>query len=183
MKIVCPWWLGYFLLNPLRRLMHNPARLLSPYVKEGMRVLDIGPGMGFFSLPLARMVGESGRVICVDLQEKMLQALLKRAAKAGVSNRIETRLCVKSSLCISDLAEKIDFVLVFAVLHELPDPKNTFLEIGRAMKPNAPLLIAEPKGHVSKGAFKKTLSLASGFKVTAHPHIRGCLSALLYKAR
>jgi len=54
--------------------------------------------MGFFSLPLARMVGPNGKVLCVDLQEKMLRSLHKRALKAGVADRIISRLSARSSL-------------------------------------------------------------------------------------
>ena len=53
---VCPWWGGYFIDNRLRRLLHNPERLLSPYVQQGMTVMDIGCGMGFFSIAMAAMV-------------------------------------------------------------------------------------------------------------------------------
>ncbi len=64
---VCPWYLGYLLASPLRRLLENPERMLRPYVRPGMTVLEPGSGMGFFSLPLARLVGAEGRVVCVDL--------------------------------------------------------------------------------------------------------------------
>jgi hypothetical protein len=46
---VCPWWLGYLLASPLRRLMMDPRKLLAPYVHEGMTVLEPAPGMGFFA--------------------------------------------------------------------------------------------------------------------------------------
>jgi predicted methyltransferase len=59
---VCPWWLGYLLASPLRRLRHDPSPILAPYLREGMTVLEPGPGMGFFTLELARRVGPSGRV-------------------------------------------------------------------------------------------------------------------------
>src|SRR5713226_6618958 len=78
---VGPWWLGYFLLNPLRRFGQNPTNILSPHVREGMTVLEPGPGMGFFTLELARLVGSSGRVIAVEIQPKMLVRLKRRAAK------------------------------------------------------------------------------------------------------
>ena len=71
---VCPFWLGYWLACPARRLIHDPRRMLGPLVKEGMAVLDVGPARGFFTLPLARMVGPSGKVVCVDVQERMLAA-------------------------------------------------------------------------------------------------------------
>ena len=82
---VCPWWIGYLLASPLRRwLGQDPAKILSPYVREAMTVLEPGPGMGFFTIPLARLVGPSGRVIAVDLQPKMIESLKRRASKAGV---------------------------------------------------------------------------------------------------
>ena len=120
---VCPWWLGYFLASPLRRLVQDPEKILKPYVKEGMTVLDIGSAMGFFTLPVARMVGEQGRVIAVDLQEKMIRSLQRRAQKAGLADRIETRICSSTSLGIDDLAGSVDVALAFAVLHEMPDSK------------------------------------------------------------
>ena len=80
-KHVCPRWLGYFLLCPLRRLGQKPEKILAPFVSEGMTALDIGPGMGYFSLPMAQMVGPGGKVLCVDVQEKMLRSLGSRAAR------------------------------------------------------------------------------------------------------
>jgi tRNA G46 methylase TrmB len=83
-KHVCPWYLGYLLASPLRRLFLNPEKILSTYVKEGMAVLEVGPGMGFFTLRLAKLVGETGQIICVDVQEKMLKNLRKRVDNAGL---------------------------------------------------------------------------------------------------
>ena len=80
---VCPWWIGYILLNPLRRIRQDPRRLLGPLVREGMTVLEPGSGMGYFTLDLARMVGPGGRVVAVDLQDRMLKALRRRALKKG----------------------------------------------------------------------------------------------------
>ena len=59
--------------NIIRRWLQNPQKILRPYLKEGMTVLDIGCGPGFISIDMAQMVGESGQVISVDLQEGMLQ--------------------------------------------------------------------------------------------------------------
>ena len=116
---VCPWWVGYLLVSPLRRLFHNPVTILGPHVNSGMTVVDIGCAMGFFSLPLAEMVGPGGRVVCVDLQERMMRPLNRRATKAGVSDRIETRVCRAHSLGLDDLNGKIDFALAFAVVQVL----------------------------------------------------------------
>ena len=76
MPHVCPWWMGYFHLGPIRKMLHDPRKILGSYVETGMKVLDVGPGMGFFTLYLARMVGEGGRVYAIDLQEKMIFNLL-----------------------------------------------------------------------------------------------------------
>ena len=81
---VCPWFMGYVLICPLRKLWLNPRKLLIPYVRPGMTVLDVGCAMGFFSLPMAEMVRPEGRVVCVDLQEKMVRKLKRRAEKQGL---------------------------------------------------------------------------------------------------
>ena len=178
---VCPWWLGYLLASPLRRFLQDPVEIVKPYAEEGMTVLDVGCGMGFFSLPLANLVGEKGRVVCIDLQEKMIKGLLGRAKKAGLTERIDARVCNQRSLGVSDLAGRIDFALAFALAHEVPDKDMLFSEIHRAMKPAAKLLVAEPKGHVAKQDFERTVSLSQsmGFEVVRDLKIRRSHAVLL----
>ena len=180
---VCPVWVGYLLASPLRKLTQNPHKILTPHVREGMTVLDIGCAMGFFSLPMAKLVGPQGKVICVDLQEKMLTSLRQRAAKAGLTDRIETRLCPKDTLKIDDLAQSIDFALAFALVHEVPDAKKLFSEIHAALKPSAKLLIAEPKGRISEEHFNASLFSAqhSGFEIIDRPCIARSHAALISK--
>jgi ubiquinone/menaquinone biosynthesis C-methylase UbiE len=180
---VCPWWVGYLLLIPLRQFSQNPQRILAPYVREGMTVLEIGPGMGYFSLTLAQLVGPGGRVICADIQEKMLEKLRKRAQKAGVLDRITAIQASEQSLLIKEYEGKVDFALAFAMVHEVPDQAKLFEEIYRSMKPGALLLFSEPKGHVTQEAFDKALAIAqtTGFKVEAHVEIKRSLSVLLKK--
>ena len=178
---VCPWWLGYLLASPLRRILQDPEEIVRPYVEEGMNVLDVGCGMGFFSLPLAKLVGEKGRVVCIDLQEKMIGGLTMRAKKAGLADRIDARVCSQSSLGVGDLAGKIDFALAFALVHEVPHKDNLFFEIHHTMKPSGNFLLAEPSGHVSKQDFERTVSLAQsrGFEVSGDVDIRRSHSILL----
>jgi ubiquinone/menaquinone biosynthesis C-methylase UbiE len=177
---VCPWWLGYLLVNPLRRLFYKPESILKPYINKGMTVLEVGSGMGFFTLPMARLVGESGHVVCVDLQEKMIRALKKRAVRAGLINRIELRVCTPTSVCIDDLAEKVDFALVFAVVHEVPDAKQFLSEIQKSLRRGGLLLFSEPVGHVSREAFENTLASAPslGFRIVDSPKIRRSYSSV-----
>jgi 2-polyprenyl-3-methyl-5-hydroxy-6-metoxy-1,4-benzoquinol methylase len=148
-----------------------------------MLVADIGCAMGFFSLPLAQMVGPNGKVICVDVQEKMIRSLEKRARKAGLSGRIKTLICREDSLGLDDLKEKIDFALASAVVHEVPDAAGFFSEIHKSMKPTGILLVAEPKGHVSEKDFETTISIAeqNGFTATDTPQIKRSRTVLLEK--
>lgn len=180
---VCPFWVGYLLRCPVRKLWHNPDKILGPHICENMKVLDIGSAMGFFSLPMAKMVGPEGRVICIDVQEKMLRSLLKRAQRVGLHDRIETRLCSGNSFCLEDIGEEIDFALAFAVVHEVPDCSLFFSQVSRTLRPAGKLLLAEPKGRVSKSAFEKTISTAKAknLEVAARPHIRSARAVLLQK--
>lgn len=161
MPSVCPWWLGPLLASPLRRLVQDPATLLAPLVREGMLVLEPGPGMGFFTLEAARRVGEGGRVVAVDLQPRMLAGLRRRAEKAGLSARIETREGRADSLGVGDLAGRVDLALALLVVHELPDAGRFFAEVAAAVRPGGRVLFVEPRGHVSPAAFEASLSAAA----------------------
>ncbi|HEY3296092.1 MAG TPA: class I SAM-dependent methyltransferase [bacterium] len=158
--MICPWWLGYALISPLRRLWQEPRRLLAPHVKDGMTVLEPGPGMGYFTLELARLAGPSGRVIAVDVQPKMLRALERRARKAGLSERIMPRVAHGARLGIDDVAGQVDIVLAFAVVHELPDMESFFREAFAVLKTGGRMLLAEPSGHVNAAAWSRTLQVA-----------------------
>jgi SAM-dependent methyltransferase len=181
---VCPWWIGYLLACPLRRRAQNPAAILSPYVREGMTVLEPGPGMGFFTLDLARLVGKSGRVIAIDIQPRMIARLKRRAARAGLQSRVDIRLATADSMGLASLAGSVDFTLAFAVVHEFPDSGGFFAEIAAASKPGALLLFAEPLGHVKLPLFDAELQGAfqAGFSVMERPTIRRCHAALLKRA-
>ena len=178
MAHVCPWWLGYLLVNPLRKWSQDPEKILSHYISEGMTVLEVGPGMGFFTLPAARLVGDSGIVIAVDIQEKMLKALIRRAGKAGVADRIIAGVCEPNSLGID---EPIDLCLAINVVHETPDPASLFAQIRAITKPAGRLLVSEPRGwHVSEEEFQRTVTLASdsGFRLIDQPKIPRSRTAL-----
>jgi ubiquinone/menaquinone biosynthesis C-methylase UbiE len=180
---VCPVWIGYLLACPIRKLFQDPNKILAPYIKEGMKVLDVGCAMGFFSLPLAKMVGSGGKVFCVDVQEGMIKKLLKRAKKAGLSDRVNTRICDEKSLGLGDVKGQIDFAIASAVVHEVPDVDSFFAEVYSAMKPGSNFLVIEPKGHVSQQDFEKTISSAeqNHFKVVDRPRAGSGRSVLLVK--
>lgn len=178
---VCPWWMGYVLISPLRRLSQNPRKILDSHVKPGMITLDVGCGMGYFSLAMTEMVGPEGKVVCIDLQPKMIQALERRASKAGVLDRIDHRVCDKDGLGLDDLGEKIDFALAFAIVHEVPDAESFFKQVHAALRPGGTCLLAEPKGHVSEKRFEETIATAqrAGFEVIGRPEVFRSRTALL----
>lgn len=180
---VCPWWAGYLLASPIRRWMQNPDDLLGRYIEPGMTILEPGPAMGFFTLPMARMLGPAGRVVAVDIQPKMIDRLRRRTAKAGLSERVEARLAQPDSLGIGDLGGKVDFVLAFAMVHEMPSAEAFFREAAAALKPDGQLLLAEPEGHVNPARFAKEMDAArrAGLVKLERVAVRRCQAALFAK--
>jgi cyclopropane fatty-acyl-phospholipid synthase-like methyltransferase len=180
---LCPWWLGYLLASPLRGLLENPGELVRPYIREGMTVLEPGPGMGFFTVPLARLVGAAGRVIAVEVQLRMLAGLKKRLAKAGLLERVDMRLVPAESMQLSDLAGAVDYVMALAVVHEMPSAKTFFTETAAALKKGGQLLLAEPTGHVTEADFEEELKLAgeAGLTLIERPAFRRSRVALFAK--
>ncbi len=178
---VCPWWGGYFIDNPLRRLLHNPEQIVGPYLRAGMTVMDFGCGMGFFSIAMARLVGPQGTVIAVDVQPQMLAVLSRRAKKAGVIQQIRPHLCRPDSLGID---EPVDFVLAFYAAHEVADLRRLFGELHKCLRPGCSILLVEPIVHVNAQEFRQMLATAEqlGFGASAGPRVRLSHSALLTKA-
>jgi ubiquinone/menaquinone biosynthesis C-methylase UbiE len=156
-------------------------RILRPFVEEGMTVLEPGCGMGFFTLDLARLAGCTGRVVAVDLQPRMLAGLARRARGAGLTDRIDARLATLQSLGIDDLGGSVDFVVAFAVVHELPDQVRFFADMYAALKPGGRMLVAEPRGHVSDADFASTIECATraGLAASAGPPIRRSRTVVL----
>lgn len=143
-----------------------------------MTAIDIGCGMGYFSIGMAKMVGDTGKVIAVDVQQKMLDTLTKRAKKAEVAHRITTLLCDDNNIGIN---EKVDFALTFWVAHETPNEFHLLQQIRSILKKSGTLLLAEPKLHVTTNEFKKTLSAAQelGYQVIGSPEIYFSHTAVL----
>jgi ubiquinone/menaquinone biosynthesis C-methylase UbiE len=180
---VCPWWVGYLITNPLRKLGENPDTILAPLARPGMTAIDIGCGMGVFSLPLARLVGDSGRVICVDVQHRMLSSLERRARRKGLSETIECRLASQEDVAIVDLKEQADLVLAVHVLHETAYPRRFLTSCFEALRPGGKMLVLEPKGHVSDDDFEATLRTAFevGFVEAEHDDLKKSRAVVLEK--
>jgi ubiquinone/menaquinone biosynthesis C-methylase UbiE len=182
MTHVCPWWIAAFTLDvPIRRWLHDPERVVGCYVRPGMTVIEVGCGSGWFTIPMARMVGEQGRVIAVDIQQQMLDIVRRRAEKAGVADRIELHKCQQNRLGIETEA---DFALVFAMLHEVPDQDRLLGEVHGCLKGGGKLLLGEPPIHVTHKKFLGEVAVAeaAGFEILELPRIRWSHATLFVKA-
>jgi SAM-dependent methyltransferase len=169
-KRVCPVEIAGSLDNRLRRWIQNPRKLLSHYIKEGMTVLDLGCGPGFFSIDVAQMVGKSGRVIACDLQEGMLRKLSKKIQGTKLEEQVVLHKCEHNRIGWN---EKVDFVLAFYVVHEIPNQEELFKELKSIVKSTGQVLIVEPMFHVSKSAMAETVRKAqnAGFKAVDGPKV------------
>ena len=177
-KRICPPWMCYTFDNPFRKLFQNPYRILFPYIKPGFTVADIGPGMGYYTIPLCNLTGPQGKVYAIDIQEKMLIKLRVRAKKARIPDNLITHLAKPDDF---NLEIKADFVLAFWMVHETPDQSGFFKNVRAIIKPKAVFLVVEPKIHVTRKKFDNTLKLANnaGFKLLDSPKISLSYSALL----
>ncbi|MEI7638616.1 MAG: class I SAM-dependent methyltransferase [Syntrophus sp. (in: bacteria)] len=179
---VCPSWLCFTFDNPVRKIFHDPGKIIAPYIKPGDTVVDIGPGKGYFTLTMCQLAGGApggeGKVFAVDIQEQMLNSLQRRAVAAGLAANLTTHLSMPNDF---GLAVQADFVLAFWMVHEVTEARQFFTNVKEIMKPEATFLIAEPLFHVTKGRFDKTLRTAQdvGFKIAARPEITFSHAALL----
>ncbi|NOY22761.1 MAG: class I SAM-dependent methyltransferase [Acidobacteria bacterium] len=178
---ICPVERAGSLDTRIRRWTQNPQRILGPYIEEGMTALDIGCGPGFFSVDMARMVGKSGRVIASDLQEGMLQKVRDKIRGTELEERITLLLCKENKIGVS---EQVDFVLLFYVVHEVPDKESLFNEITTILRPNGQVFMVEPPFHVSKKAFEDTIKKANdaGLTVVERPRLFLNKAVLLKKS-
>lgn len=174
---VCPVGLTWVLDNFFRRWIHNPRKIFNGLVKEGNTILDVGCGPGVFSVAMAEMVGKSGKVIAADLQDGMLE---KVKSKLNESNRniIKLHKCGEDKIGVN---EKVDFVLVFYVLHEVPSQEGFLREIKTILKPGGRVLIIEPNFHVGKKAFEESIATATsvGFQCEQGPKVSGSRTVVL----
>jgi len=179
---VAKWY--HLLVYPdwFRRLHQRPRRFLGELVKAGMTVADIGCGLGFYAIEMARMVGERGRVVAIDFQAEMLRVTVRKARKAGVAERVEIIQCAQDDLMISERVPfgQVDFALSMWVAHEVPDRERFFGQIRRMLRPEGRYLLAEPKFHVGKQLYRAICADAeeAGLKKVCEPAVGASRAAL-----
>jgi ubiquinone/menaquinone biosynthesis C-methylase UbiE len=155
---ICPPWLSWTLINPVRRLTQDPERTMRPFVKRGDTVADIGCGPGYFTAALARLVGESGRVLAVDVQPEMLERTGKRAARAGLRDRVILHLALQDGLGLP--ADGANLAVAFWMAHEVPDKARLFGDVLEGLVPGGTLLLAELRLHVRAKGFEEIVEVA-----------------------
>jgi ubiquinone/menaquinone biosynthesis C-methylase UbiE len=175
---VCPVGYASGLDNYIRRFLQDPQKILKPYVREGMTVLDVGCGPGFFSVEIAKMVTASGKVIAADLQEGMLEKIRQKISGTELEQRIELHKCGETSIGVT---EKVDLVLAFYMVHEVPDQEKLFRELKSILKTDGRIFVVEPKIHVSKPAFETMLDKikGAGLDITDRPELFFSRTAVL----
>jgi len=168
---VCPPWLSFTLTNVFRRMFHDPEKILARFIKPGDTALDVGCGPGFFTIPMARMVGEKGLVIAADISAGMLERVKRQAERASLSGRILLQLSDKNRLGVS---QKVDFALAFWVAHEAGNLERFFADINAALQPDGVFLLVEPKMHVSDMSYDRIVEAAekAGFRPFAEVPVR-----------
>jgi ubiquinone/menaquinone biosynthesis C-methylase UbiE len=185
---VCPWWLGWTLVLPVRRWMLQPDTWFEQLARPGSRVLEVGPGNGLFTLPLAERVGTGGKVWCVDLQPRMLRMLDRRLRRRGLADRVILRTCSADDLGVADLADTMDLAVLIYMLHEVPDPARALAQVASTLRVGGRLLLVEPRGHCPAKLFAEQLRIAHELGLVARddelaPKLRGRQAAVLEKVR
>ncbi|MFC2098016.1 class I SAM-dependent methyltransferase [Bacteroidota bacterium] len=167
---ICPVESSGGLDNPFRKLLQNPKKLLNKYISQGMTVLDLGCGPGFFSIEIAKLLNDSGKVIAADLQEGMLDKVRDKIKGTELEQRVKLHKCQEESI---DITEKVDFVLAFYMIHEVPNQDKLFKELKSILNPNGIIYIIEPKFHVSKKTFGEMINRTKdiGFELIDMPKV------------
>jgi ubiquinone/menaquinone biosynthesis C-methylase UbiE len=135
----CPYGQRFWVEAPHPIITRDRLRtVLRP--APGERVLEIGPGTGYYTLEMAEWVGPEGTVEVFDLQQEFLDHVMRRAAERGQANVVPTRGDA-TALPYDDAS--IDAAVLTAVLGEIPDPVAALREIHRVLEPSGRLVVGE----------------------------------------
>ncbi|MBK9715299.1 MAG: methyltransferase domain-containing protein [Kouleothrix sp.] len=139
--IPTPPWARRLLHSRWRRSYRAPARTLALLgMRPGMRVLELGPGSGMFTHDAARLLGDHGRLVCVDLQMAMLRPLQRDLRAAGARTAF-LQAATAERLALSDAS--FDMAIAFAVLPMVRDKQRALSELRRVLRPGGVLAVSE----------------------------------------
>ncbi len=161
----CPTWLAPLLENPYVKAVAGAEVLLDrARLEPGMKVLDVGAGPGRLTLPAAARVGPAGKVVAIDLQEKMVQRLRERTATLGIKN-VELKV---ADVGQSELKESAyDRAFLVTVLGEILDPGQALQKIYGALKDGGILSVTEvfPDPHYQRRSVVCRMAEEAGFRL------------------
>jgi ubiquinone/menaquinone biosynthesis C-methylase UbiE len=154
-----PHELAAILLIPLRRIVLSPEKLIPHlHLVRTSRILEVGPGPGFFSVDVAQAVPQ-GRLELVDIQREMLQKARRRLQRAGVPNVGYTQATAAK---LPFQSRTFDIAFLVAVLGEVPDPKACMNSIADVLRPDGLLVVAELPGDPDALAEEQLRDLTQG---------------------
>ncbi len=155
----CPYGQRFWVEAPhpiiTRERLRSVLRL-----EAGERVLEIGPGVGYYTLDIAEWVGSEGTVEIFDLQQEFLDHVMRRAAERGLANVVPTQ---GDATALPYEDDSVDAVVLTAVLGEIPDPVAALREIARVLRPSGRLVVGELFGDphfTTQSALKRQASEA-----------------------
>ena len=135
----CPYGQRFWVEAPHPIITRDRLRsVLRP--EPGERILEIGPGVGYYTLDMAEWVGTEGRVEIFDLQQQFLDHVMGRAAERNLVNLVPTQ---GDATALPYESDSIDAVALTAVLGEIPDPVAALREIARVLRPSGRLIVGE----------------------------------------
>jgi len=162
----CPYGQRFWVEAPHPVITRDRLRwVLAP--QPGERVLEIGPGTGYYTLDMAEWVGGEGRVEIFDLQQEFLDHVTARAAERGFGNVVPTQGDA-TALPYEDAS--VDAVVLTAVLGEIPDPLAALREIRRVLTPDGRLVVGELFGdpHFTTRASLERQAGEAGLAIETH---------------
>lgn len=153
-----------------REFFQNPNIILKKHIHSGMTVLDLGCGTGYFTLEIAKLLNNNGKVIASDVQNGMLEILQQKLLNSELQNQIEIHKSEEHTICWT---EKVDFILAFYSFHEMKYIDHIIYELTKIVKPKTKILISEQKFHVPKKKFNTIINKMenNGFEICEKPKI------------
>jgi ubiquinone/menaquinone biosynthesis C-methylase UbiE len=138
------------------------GEILAP--RPGERLLEVGPGTGYYALPVASWLAPQGRLDVLDVQMEMLDHTLRRAAEQGIDNIVPTRADARSMPYPDD---DFDGAYLVTVLGEIPDQEAALRELGRVVRPGGRIVVGELFGdpHMVTHRALTNRATASGLRV------------------